>query len=29
MMVYTPSNENEGWTMDVGDNKEDLTWLIK
>ena len=28
--VYTPSNDKaEGWTMDVGDNKEDLTWLIK
>ena len=28
--VYTPSNEKaEGWSMDVGDQKEDLTWLIK
>ena len=29
--VYTPSeNKNkEGWQMDVGDRKEDLTWLIK
>ena len=28
--VYTPSDEKaEGWTMDVGDQKEDLTWLIK
>jgi len=28
--VYTPSeNKKEGWTMDVGDKKEDLTWLIK
>ena len=28
--VYTPSeNKKEGWTMDVGDQKEDLTWLIK
>jgi len=28
--VYIPSeNKKEGWTMDVGDKKEDLTWLIK
>ena len=28
--VYTPSDEKaEGWTMDVGEQKEDLTWLIK
>jgi len=28
--VYTPSdNNNDEWTMDVGDKKEDLTWLIK
>ena len=28
--VYTPSDDKaEGWTMEVGDKKEDLTWLIK
>ena len=28
--VYTPSeNKADGWQMDVGDKKEDLTWLIK
>ena len=28
--VYTPSeNKNKEWQMDVGDRKEDLTWLIK
>tara|TARA_Y100001963_G_C6561772_1_gene344685 strand:- start:159 stop:683 length:525 start_codon:yes stop_codon:yes gene_type:complete len=28
--VYTGDSEkNDSWEMDVGDNKEDLTWLIK
>ena len=28
--VYTPNDDKaEGWTMDVGKEKEDLTWLIK
>ena len=28
--VYTPTdNRNDSWTMKVGDEQEDLTWLIK
>jgi hypothetical protein len=28
--VYTPQdNKNDSWTMKVGEEQEDLTWLIK